>query len=226
MKNKAIPLTGTARWQQFSFEDHLDSRDEIEESLNNYFRSRHQATPQFDRFFKSLERAISYGLFTQNLPQYTRAEIAEKLESISLQDLTPNAQSKSGKEAKANAINRIVNCMPPPLKGWLYSSDIALYQAESFHDVAKALRKLKLKARVELNGQGRTHNQIPTLLAADIAEALIEIGIKPKAGSKPTDTNLKPSIYFSIVQECFSLVGIPLLDPSIHMRKALILIKA
>lgn len=218
MKNKSFPRYGISKWPSFSFAYRPENREAISKELNRYFQSRSVRPPDFKDFYTHLELAINYSLFMKGLPDpHSKKEVRIAIEEISLETYARKRESIPRIGVERQAIDHIEKATPPQIRSWLHTDEVALFKAKTLSEIAKSLRKLKIKARKELSSPGPNHNQIPEILAKDIRSALIELGIKELTISKPTYSDSTSSIYCLVVNECLKCIGFNISDPSYYL---------
>ena len=203
MAKRSLPLVGITKRPEFSLDKYPKKREKIRKIIETHYKSKHMKPVDLTEFFSELERAIRWSLFNQALPKYSRANVRKEIEDI----------------RGAETIEEVMEKVPQAVRSWLCTKELSVHRANTSHKVNKVIRLLSARADRELTGQGRDKDAIPVLLAADIANALKKIEIKPVA-SKPTDSG-NPSIFYQLVQECFQIAGLAYKDPYEQLKSAL-----
>lgn len=203
MGKQPLPLVGHSRWQYFSFEMYPKKRACIQEAVESYLRSKGMEQVDLDSFFHRITRAIEWTFHNQAIGKTPRASVRKEIDGL--------WGVKSVAELKAK--------IPNAIRSWLYTKEISVQLSKNPPDLNRAILLLSKRAEKDFFGKGRDKDEIPVLLAADIAHALIKIGIKPVA-SRPTDSG-KPSVFYQVVKVCFQIAGLAHIDPYEHMKNAL-----
>ncbi len=167
-----------------------------------------EGEPAAVRFLESMEHAIRSALWREDLKSH-RAEV--KL-----------ALLKTAEQGKA--LLDALDQMPEAGRAYFRHAGMLLATArEKASEVWMVTERAALQANNDLSGRGDDHDSNPAILAADIAQAMQQVGIKPSLTRPKYDKagNLSEPPFWTVTTICFHLAGFPHKDPYPHMRDGL-----
>ncbi|AJE04669.1 hypothetical protein [Geobacter pickeringii] len=161
--------------------------------------------PEAVTFLESIEHAIRSALWRQDL-QPRRAEVKTAL-------LRAAEQSK----ALLDALGQI----PDAGRQYFFAEGMPWTKArENAAKVWRVADSARLRAEDDLSGAGDDHDNNPAILAADIAKALKQAGIKPSLTrpkyNKHGEISRPP--FWTVTVICFQQALFPHKDPLRHMK--------
>lgn len=204
MNRKTLIPTGTT-----------DAKELLEWSLPPGKRSellgvihRAEGEPKAKEFIENIEHAIRSAIWREAL-QPRRADVMAALQ-------------KAAEQGKAllDAIDQI----PEAGRACFRLEGESLHMArEKAYELWRVAERAALRAKDDLSGRGDDHDNNPAILAADIAEALRQAGLKPSLTRPKYDKHGKETkpLFWTVTVVCFKLASLPHKDPYPHMRDGL-----